>query len=580
MFQIKTIRASVYLLLCILVVSCAQIVAPGGGKKDVRPPKVLSYSPDSAQLNFNSRTIEIKFDEFIQLKDLNNQLIISPPFQKPPDISVQKKSLLIALDKDEQLNANTTYSISFGNAIQDLNENNPIENFKYIFSTGNFIDSLVLKGKVHNAFDNTTEKGIVVMLYSNFDDSVVYKKLPSYFSKTNADGTFQINNIRAGKYKLVALKDANANYKYDGEAESIGFVNEAIDVSAKNNILIDLFQEPAKKVYLKKYINDYYGKFTLVFNQGSDSINVKPLGKNANEIQAINSFSKNKDTLIYWVKNLEKDSLILQVNNGNKIIDTIAFKVIKKETALKSSRNPLKLKLVNSPNGNQGFDLNAELNLNFSQPIAILNRGASIQLKEDSALSKTEYTHLGFNPRFQLDPQHLTLGFWDSTMQVEYPNKSGKFVPSPMFSFKLPLKENTHYHLFIPPGTFTDIFGLTNDSIKIDFKTRELKFYGNVKLNLTIPETKGHYIVQLLDEKENIIREDYYIKQSEILTYDYLYPQKYKLKIIYDDNTNEKWDTGNYQKKIQPEKTIYNKELINIRSNWDAELDWKVTNNE
>ena len=163
----------------------------------------------------------------------------------------------------------------------------------------------------------------------------------------------------------------------------------------------------------------------------------------------------------------------------------------------------------------------------------------------------------------------------DSTKVNEDPNNPGTFICSPEFKNFL-LKENTTYHLLILPGTFTDIFGLTNDSIKIDFKTREEKYYGSVKLKLDVPPTDGYYIVQLLDESSNVIREDLVSKSIE-LEYAYLAPKKYKLKIIYDDNRNRKWDVGNYLKKIQPEKVIYNSELINIRSNWDAELEWKIT---
>ncbi len=264
-------------IILLLISSCAQIVSPGGGKKDITPPQVVRYSPDSAQLNFKSRSIEITFDEFVQLKDLNSQLIISPPLENEPDINLKNKKLIIDLNKKDSLKPNTTYCISFGNAIQDLNENNPIDNFRYIFSTGTYIDSLFVKGKVENAFDHKTEKGVLVMLYSDLRDSMVYKKLPEYFAKTKEDGTFQINNIRNGKYRIIALKDGNANYKYDGETESIGFVDTLINPSEKKNIVIDIFQESSKKVFLKKYFHPSYGKVVLVFNQGTDSLRVTNL---------------------------------------------------------------------------------------------------------------------------------------------------------------------------------------------------------------------------------------------------------------------------------------------------------------
>jgi len=555
----------------ILLSSCAQIVSPGGGIKDILPPKTLKYSPDSAQLNFNSRIIEITFDEYIQVKDLNNQLIISPLLAKTPDITVKGKTLIVELDKEETLKPNTTYFMSFGNAIQDLNENNAIENFNYIFSTGTFIDSLSLAGKVQNGFNQSTEKGILAVLYSDLSDSAVYKNQPDYFAKTEKDGTFRISNIKAGKYKLAAIKDGNANFKYDGETESIGFVNGSIDISEKQNILIDLFQEPSKKVYLKKYIHDSYGKVTLIFNQGSDSIRVQPLNNDQKGVQEYRTFSKNNDTLVYWIKNFIKDSLILQVSNGNKVLDTVELKFISRAEAEKSKKNPLKLKVVSSPNGNQGFDLGSEIKIQFSSLIAEV-QNEKIQLKEDTLLFKTDKTIATNYGSFK---NYINIGYRDSTKTFEDPNNPGVLITSPEFK-NFTLKENTTYHLFIPPGTISDIFGLANDSIKIDFKTREEKFYGSVKLNLVVPPTAGDYIIQLLDESNNVVRENFVVRSGE-LNYSYLAPRKYKLKIIFDENGNHKWDTGNYIKKVQPEKIIYNSELINIRSNWDAELDWKVS---
>lgn len=570
-----------YILGCIgilLLASCAQVVSPGGGAKDAGPPKVLQYVPDSASLNFKARSIVLTFDEYIQLQDLNNQLIVSPPMNKTPDIKVKNKSLVIDLDKDEVLKPNTTYCFSFGNAIQDNNEGNPKENFKYIFSTGSFIDSLVVRGKVENAFNHKTEKGILVMLYSDHSDSVIHNKLPDYFAKTKEDGSFQINNIRTGKYKVYALKDANANYKYDGESESIGFVDTLIDASAKQNIQIALFQEPAKKLFLKKYIHNSYGKFVFIFNKSTDSVRIKPFNHTFNENEVILDYSANKDTLTYWIKNYDKDSLILQVNNGNIVLDTMELKMIKKEDALKSNRNPLRLSLVSSPNGNQGFDLNAELKLYVSNPLENWKQEQELIFTEDSIVYKTiNPLILRYSPTFR---NRLKLGYWGCNKEIEDPKNAGVIILSEECFLSPKLKENTKYHLFIPPGTFTDIFGLTNDTLRIDFKTREEKYYGTVKLKVNLPadndSSKQNYIVQLLDDKESVVRENF-TKIGEAIYYEYLYPQKYKLKIIVDENSNGKWDSGDLLKKQQPEKVIYYSELINIRSNWDMDLEWKVS---
>ncbi len=559
------VRVFACLLVCALISSCAQVVAPGGGAMDKTPAKVVKYAPDSASLNFKSKSIVFVFNEYVQLKDLNSQLIISPPLEYIPDIDVKNKTLTVVFDKAEQLKPNTTYSINFGNAVQDIHENTPIDNFKYIFSTGSFIDSLTLQGKVQNGFDHKAEKGILVMLYGDFNDSSIFKRAPDYFGKTKEDGTFQINNIRQGKYKLLALKDANANYKYEGEAESVGFYDTLVDVSKKKNISIEMFQQPAKKLFLKKWYSSF-GKAQFVFNKPVDTIIVQPLNHTFETKDLFFEYSKNRDTLNYWFRNIEKDSLLLQLSDGIKIIDTVAFKVVKKEEAVKNRRSAFQFKLLSSPGGNQSFDLNAGFTLVFSNPIdpVLFNtiKNKEIRLMEDTVLYKE---HLG------LFYDLKSLNTIAVNMKTLNGSKNAVITP-------VKFKENTSYHLFIPPGTFTDIYGITNDTIKIDFKTREEKQYGSVKLKIDVPEIKkGNYIIQLLDEKENVVRTAN-IKKSETLTYSYLIPRKYKLKVIVDENENGKWDTGNLLEHQQPERTIYNAEPVNTRANWDFELEWKIVN--
>jgi uncharacterized protein (DUF2141 family) len=599
--------ASRYAFLLLLLSSCAQVITPGGGPKDNNPPRVVKYSPDSAQLNFNSETIELTFDEYIQLKDLNNQLIISPPFEKTPDINFKNKSLTIDLSK-EKLKPNTTYSINFGNAIQDINEGNPKENFSYIFSTGDFIDSLKLKGKVKNAFDQKTEKGILAMLFLDMTDSAVFKNQPEYFAKTNSEGEFEISNIKTGEYKVVAIKDVNSNFKFDSDAESIGFYDSLVKLnylpkrmhdtlpdlpdsltsqkdtlkikqdSLNKNIStkklpslkkapkekivpIELFLESPKKIFVKKYSHSNYGKIVLTFNAGSDSLQIRNLTNDRKGVQEFFDFSKNKDTLTYWIKNYEKDSLKLEVVNGSTVIDTLEFKMLKITDALKSKKNSFKLRVINNITENQNFDLNSNIKLTFSQPISFIDTTKKIILLEDSTIYKNN---------------SLLEFYSDSSLYGVVLGERKGLLPSDQLQ-PIRLKENAKYSMIIPPETFTDIFGLMNDSIKINLKTRELKYYGSLKLQINLPKAKGKYIVQLLDEKENLVRENI-IEGSDTIDYTYLYPKKYKLKLIVDENANLKWDTGNYLKKLHAEKVIYNTEEINIRSNWDAEIEWNIKN--
>ena len=555
----------VFLCIVLLFSSCAQIGMLTGGDADKTPPKVVRYRPDSATTHFNSKTIEITFDEFIQIQELTSQLIISPPLEFNPEITLKKKTLVIELDKKEVLKPNTTYSISFGNAVKDIRESNALENFRYIFSTGPYIDSLTLSGAVEYAFDHKAEKSILVMLYRDMNDSTIYKNLPDYFAKTNDAGFFALTNIRQGKYHIVALKDENSNYKYNDD-ERFGFISDPVEAGAKDPVVISLYTESPKRIFVKKSTQVQYGKFILAFNRGTDSLDINVLNKEALKgVKELTEYSKARDTITYWIDPVDKDSLILQVKNGASVIDTLNFKLLKRESATKYSRTPFKLTLANVTSA-QTFDLNKELQFIFTHPIEKINEGATVIFKEDS-VTYSRYPLIFTKSDTRTDAVKII-----TSQKI---NAKGSAAKS---SRNMLLKENTTYTLTIPPASFTDFYGLTNDTIKMKFRTKEEKFYGSVKLDITTVST-GNYIVQLLDERENVIRESK-IATSESIFYDYLYPATYRLKVIFDKNANGKWDEGNYQKKLQPEKVIFNSEPVNIRSNWDLELEWKITEPE
>ena len=222
----------------LLASQCAQIVTPGGGPIDISPPRVVKYIPDSAAKNFDAKRITIVFNEFIDLNDLQKQLVVSPPMNIFPEVTSKGKILSIILK--DSLRKNTTYCLNFGSAIRDVKESNAIASFQYIFSTGDHIDTLSLKGTVKNIADQKTEKGILVMLYDgSVSDSAPYKKMPSYFAKTKEDGTYKIYNIRPGTYKAFTLKDANSDYLYNLPGESISFSDSLIKIS--KNVSLNLF---------------------------------------------------------------------------------------------------------------------------------------------------------------------------------------------------------------------------------------------------------------------------------------------------------------------------------------------------
>lgn len=519
----------------IVLFSCAQIVPLTGGDKDLDAPKEFESSPANGAVGFTSESITIEFDEYIKLTNVSSQLIVSPLMETPPEILVKGKKLVIKLKSE--LSTNTTYSLNFGNAISDITENNIFPNYKYVFSTGDYIDSLSYSGTVINAFDQAVQENIYVLLYDQFEDSVPLKELPRYVALTNKKGDFSITNIANGKYKLFAINDINSNYLFDLPNEEIGFKNEIITLdSSKTENFISLFKEESELQFIVKSEHKSYGKIDFTLNLPTKDLNITPLNKTFNEELenwSIMEANNSGDSITLWLypEALDKEIELL-IKDGNEIIDTVNFEVID-QSKLKDST------LSVSSNVSSSFDLNQNIIFNIKRPFTKYSSD-SIKLYEDSTIvSSTFFTDIGLRE----------------------------------FELAYAFKENTNYQLFIPPNSFEDMYGLKNDTVKLDFKTKKESEYGVINLNIN-PNFSGDYIVQLSKNKK-IITESYFTGE-QTKQYKYLSPGVYSLKLIIDSNGNKKWNTGNYLEGLQPEKAIiYNKE-IKIRANWDNDIKWTI----
>jgi hypothetical protein len=535
---------------CLLfLASCAQIVPPSGGRPDKTPPFPKSYTPDSAATLFHSKTVEIEFDEYIVLKDLNSQLIISPPMDKQPIIKVKNKSL--SIEFREPLKDSTTYTINFGNAIQDLHENNPISNFRYVFSTGSYVDSLALTGNVLNALTLVPEKGVLVMLYDKLMDSVPYKRLPSYFGRTDANGNYRITNIKPSTYKLFALKDGNGNYKFN-EGELSGFKNQNLVLTHNDTANFLIYTEKPHKQYLRKAYQAGCGKIVLVFNKPVEDLKLRALNfQPGPEHKTFVERNEAGDSLVYWFTPSSSDSLILEVGAKDKRIDTLRYKLISYDKML-AQRKGQKASLSVKVNAGRGlFDLNSPITFEFDNPVTDLTQAETkIALTEDTL--KGNLMNAGLIKALHPE-RNLRYYSWKDSLH--------------------PLKEKGKYKLYLAPKSFKDIYGFYNDTVKINFHMQELKYYGTLKLNIHI--AAGHYVLQLLDEQDGVARE-VKVSSNKELFFEYLPPAKYRLRFIYDSNNNGKWDPGDYLQKIQPEHVLYYIQPVTIRSNWDQEVDWYI----
>ena len=540
------LRYSPVLLILFLSASCATIGALGGGPKDVTPPKVMKAVPENYSRNFSGDHFTLYFNEYVDIKDPANQVIISPPLAKTPEFKIKKKSL--TLNFQEKLKENTTYNINFTNSVVDITEQNPMDNYQYTFSTGNVIDSLFVTGRVLNAYNLLAEKGNLVMLYQSEDDSVPYKQKPFYLAKTDINGNFRITNVKDGLYKVIALKDVNHNFLYETSSESIGFVKGLLRPQSvkKDSLDLRIFQEDKKKQGLLRASSTEFGKILFAFNSPVQHLKYA-WKENTDNPFFTKEMNKTRDTLILWYTNIIADTATFILRDTN-FSDTVKVALMKKEGILKEkgAKGKTKSLLVQS-NLSSTMDLNANINFTVQRPA-------------------TDY-----------DFQKITLTE-DSTRLDNY-IVVAKDSASRRFSIAYPWKENSVYRILIPRGTFADAFGLVNDTLKTGFKIKPESSYGSLTLKAALADTVKEYIVQLVDEKENIIRENT-INASQNIEYQYLAPAKYRIKVIFDTNSNGKWDTGDYLRHMQPEKVAYFKDILAIRANWELEVDWNISENK
>ncbi len=535
----QVVKIVLAVLFILLLERCAQIGTLSGGVRDTAPPKLLEAIPANKTVNFNSEQIVLKFNEHIKLADLPNQLIISPKLGFDPDISTDGKKLIISFNKQTLL-PNTTYRFYFGKAIIDMTEANALENFEYVFSTGNNIDSLKVKGIVLNAFNNKPEKDIIIGLYNKAEDvdSLPYKKTPNYITRTSESGEFKFGNLPHAIYKVYALADKNKNYMYDGDIERIAFNDSLLQLSSDTSVKLSLFKEEAPKVFIKKINSPYYGFSQVILNKKS-VLDLKTLIK----ADATNIFEttvgKEKDTLSFYYRNL-KDTLVLLINNITfKKTDTVQVKLPKVSAA--------KRKFNFSSNATAGkLPLNTALQLTFLNWMDTSRTDMSklkLISKKDSLISEQAIKYK-----------------WININTLEIGNK---------------LKQGLDYSLKTDTNALFDENGNKNDSSLINFQTQSETELGKLTLKLLFNKKQG-YLVQLINDQEQIIREQFVtfsLSASNAVTIDFtnVTPGTYKIKIVFDVNENKKWDTGDLNLKIQPEHVFIHPKPIKILADWEIE---------
>lgn len=544
-----------------IALGCATIVAPTGGDKDITPPEMVYSNPVNRSANFRNDRLTLTFSEYIELKDLDKYLLISPPLNKEPEMKIKSRSLIVKFK--DTLRSNTTYSLYFGNGIVDITEKNPMKNFSFAFSTGNSIDSLSYAGKVADAFTRLPVKDILVMLYTANEDSLPMKERPVYVSRTGDDGNFLFSSLASGKYKIFALKDGNSDYLYNLPTEQIAFSDSLaepyyIPVSRDTGIqvttetspqaMIDLFPEPDSIQRLSKGVMTSPHTMALYFRYPLFDPVFEPLNLENNTDWSVKEYSAARDTVTCWLLGTMPDTLRVKISDRGSVIDTATVATLFKSKSTDKGRKQQSadstLRFSASTARTMTLDWEKPFLLTFANPLAYFD-STGIRIiqgpEKDTVTASAAFA----------DPIHRRLA-------VNHAWQPG-----------------VDYDLLFPQGIFRDIYGQVNDSSKTHFIPKPKEDYGMLRISMNLKNIKHPLILQLLTEKDAVVKQ-IVLNGSQKVDFGALYPGKFRLKAIYDRNSNGRWDTGVYTKHIQPERTAYYPKVLEVRANWELEEEWNL----
>lgn len=575
---------------------------PSGGPKDTIPPVIVATVPADVSTNFPTEKgkVLLTFNEYVQLKNQANEIVVSPPSKKKPQTRIKGKS--IQLSFKDTLKKNQTYTIYFGSSISDVNENNEFPNYSFTFSTGSTVDSMLISGTVMDYKTLFPIKGATVLLYTNPKDSSVMKELPVAVAKTDVWGYFCVRGLKKQPYSIYAIEDKNFNYLYDKGAEAGGFVDSTVtpsvvakpglpqieqyDMKDTLNCLsrpcevdIYVFTETSDVQYLKSSGRINERECYLTFNTNNVQIDTFQIKGIYND-RIIKQWNEREDSLSFWINDQRKlaDTLSLRINymrtdTTGKLVpkgETIKLAMPFDKSKIKTSSNNTTTRSYAESLGYTGTGRSQGRNNNM---LDNKDKDKDKEKEKDQPqredLLKMTFTAKGE----QVENKGIELKFAAPLLKINkdsirFTQTTPRQVKSPM-KFRLEkdpknvlryviyaeedYKLGYDYNIYIPTAAFTDINGFTNDSTEIRFNLP-----ANDKLSsitLEINNVKGnHYIVELVDEARKNVFLTYEVDKDTTLLFPYLSPNKYSFRITEDEKRNGKIDVGNVLLRIQPEK--------------------------
>ena len=586
----------------IAMYACASMGTPDGGPEDYDPPKFVRSTPEPNAINYNKKKVTIEFDEFIKLEKASEKVIISPPQAEAPEVRASGKRVIVQFQ--DSIKQDITYTIDFGDAIVDNNANNPLGQFAFAFSTGNTVDTMAVSGTVLNAENLEPIKGIQVGLHKNLNDSAFVKLPFDRISRTDSRGRFTIRGVAPGKYRIYALMDGNQNYFFDSKTEQVAWSDSLIVPSMEpavrqdtvwnpldtakidtiktinytrflpDNIMLRAFKEENDFQYLQKSERPKTNQFSIYFSAKNKELpTVK--GLDFDEKQLIVEPNTRKDSLLYWITDTvlcERDTLTLQLDYW--ATDTLKQLVPKTDTLRLVNKVPRERRLAmreeemkkkekeRKKRARKGDTLSVEtkfLGINVDAPSSLdLNRNITVSFDEPITSIDTAAIHM----------THKVDTVWQD---IPFLFVADSIAPR-RYEILADWKPGDEYRLNIDSLAFKGVYGLHTDKVEKSLKVKTLEDYGTLYLNIT--GACPHAIVQLLNSSDAVIRQQPVTDKGTCDFY-FLQPStKYYIRLFNDSNNNGKWDTGNYEQKLQAEEVYYfPKEM---KANFEFEENWDI----
>ena len=593
------------LLAALAVVSCAKMGQPDGGWYDETPPVIVRTTPQDKGVNVKQKKISIYFDEYIKVDNPTEKVVISPPQIEQAEIAASGKKIVVELK--DTLKPNTTYTVDFSDAITDNNENNPLGNYTYTFSTGDHIDTMEVAGYVLDAQNLEPIKGILVGLYSNLSDTIFTKEPMLRVSRTDSRGKFVIKGVAHGDYRIYALQDADNNYIFNQKSEQIAFTHDIITPSSMpdirqdtiwrdslridsivrvgythflpDDIVLRAFTEVQTNRYLVKTERTEPDHFTMFFSYG-DSLLPQIRGLNFNEQDAfIIEPTEKQDTITYWLRDtmlVNQDTLRMEVKY--MATDTLGVLQLQTDTMDVLAKVPYEKRLKQQADEyeewkkkqdkakKRGKEYETEMPKKALEP----KYNVASEPAPDQNITITVPTPLASadTSRIHLYSKHDTL--WYRSPFVLRP-KPGQHRTYELLGEWRP---GIEYSLEVDTMAFTDIYGKTSAPKKQGFKVKTEDSYATLLFDITgMADTT--VVVQLLNSQDVMVKE--VSTSNGRAEFFYIKPDTYYARMFIDSNNNGIWDTGDYAADRQAETTYYYPDKIECKAKWDLTLTWNPT---